>query len=188
MLISWSRGRSGQLQKCTFSLPKWVQSTHRAPHSPPECRISSKYQCFRYSIKYLAFRWGIGGFELNELFIGTVSGDFGVGTTNMFALFLVMKLTQQGAWFAACLWIFACTKYCLYHFCCIVCSTALWIDKGALHFPLCQDHGLLLSPPQVGDCHGRGYVGGASWPSFSIGFESCSMKRHDWRCTYLGTH
>jgi hypothetical protein len=62
MLISWSRGRLGQLQKCTFSLPKWVQNTHRAPHSPPECRISSKRQWFRYNIKHLAFRWGIGGF------------------------------------------------------------------------------------------------------------------------------
>ena len=65
MLISWSRGRSGQLQKWAFSLSKWVQHTHRAPHSPPECWISSKCQWFRYNIKYLAFRWGIGGFELD---------------------------------------------------------------------------------------------------------------------------
>ena len=29
----------GQLQKCTFSLPKWVQNTHRAPGSPPYAEI-----------------------------------------------------------------------------------------------------------------------------------------------------
>jgi len=56
MLISWSRGRSGQVQKCTFSLPNRVQSMHRAPHSPPECRISRKCQWFRYNIKYLALQ------------------------------------------------------------------------------------------------------------------------------------
>jgi len=61
VLISWSRGRSGQVQKCTFSLPKWVQIImHRAPHSPPECKILSKCQWSRYNIKYLAFRWGKG--------------------------------------------------------------------------------------------------------------------------------
>ena len=64
MLISWRRGRSGQLQTCTFSLPKWVQNTQQAPQNPPECQISSKCQWFRYNIKYIAFRWGIGGFEL----------------------------------------------------------------------------------------------------------------------------
>ena len=29
----------GQVQKCTFPLPMWAQSMHRAIHSPPECRI-----------------------------------------------------------------------------------------------------------------------------------------------------
>jgi len=57
-----------------FSLPKWVQITHRAPHSPPECRNSRKCQWFRYNIKYLAFRWGKGGVELGEQLIGTVLG------------------------------------------------------------------------------------------------------------------
>jgi hypothetical protein len=71
MLISWDRGRSGQLQKCTFSLPKWVQNTQRAPQNPPECQFSSKCQWFRYSIKYLAFRWGIGCFELGVELSGT---------------------------------------------------------------------------------------------------------------------
>ena len=37
----------------TFSPPKRVQNTHRAPHSPPECRVSSKCQWFRYNIKIL---------------------------------------------------------------------------------------------------------------------------------------
>jgi len=64
MLISWSRGQSGQFQKCIFSQPKWVQTTHRVPQNPPECQISSKCQRFVYNIKYLALRWGIGGFEL----------------------------------------------------------------------------------------------------------------------------
>jgi len=81
MLVSWSRSRSRQLQKCTFSLPKWVQNTHWAPHSPPECRISSKCQWFRYNIKCLAFRWGIGGFELGGKLIGTVCGGGCTGTT-----------------------------------------------------------------------------------------------------------
>ena len=63
MLISWSTCRSGQ-PKSTFFLPKWVQNTQRAPQNPPECQISSKCQWFRYNIKYLAFRWGIWGFEL----------------------------------------------------------------------------------------------------------------------------
>ena len=74
--MSWSRG---QLQKCTFSLPKWVQNTHWAPHSPPECWISSTCQWFRYNIKYLAFRWGIQGFKLSGKLIGRVWGGFARG-------------------------------------------------------------------------------------------------------------
>jgi hypothetical protein len=64
MLIFWSRGRSRQPQKYTFSLPKWVENTQRAPQNPPECQISSKSKWLRHNIEYLAFRWGIGGFEL----------------------------------------------------------------------------------------------------------------------------
>jgi len=64
MLLSWSRGRLGQVQKCTFSLPKCVQNTQQVPQNPPECQISIKCQWFRSNIKYLAFRWGIVGFKL----------------------------------------------------------------------------------------------------------------------------
>ena len=35
MLISWSRGRSGQVQKCIFSLPKWVKICSK-PHRTPQ--------------------------------------------------------------------------------------------------------------------------------------------------------
>jgi len=79
MLISWSRGQSGQPQKCTFPLPKWVQNTQRAPQNPPECQISSKCQWFRYNTKYLAFRWGIGGFKLGGELNGTGRVGFSRG-------------------------------------------------------------------------------------------------------------
>jgi hypothetical protein len=78
MLISWSRGRSVQVQKCTFSLPKWVQHTHRAPHSPQECQISSECQWFRYkTILHLdevegACNWVNGFLALLALFGMTV--------------------------------------------------------------------------------------------------------------------
>jgi len=81
MLISWDRGRSGQLHKCTFSLPNWVQNTQWAPQNPTECQISSKCQWFRYSIKYLAFGWGIEGFELGGELSETGRVGFLTGAT-----------------------------------------------------------------------------------------------------------
>jgi hypothetical protein len=103
MLISWSRGRSGQLQKWAFSLSKWVQNTHRAPHSPPECWISSKCQWFSYSIKYLAFRWGIGEFELGGKLIGPVWGRGCTGTTHNWCMY--------AWWYDVCMYVYNCMYY-----------------------------------------------------------------------------
>jgi hypothetical protein len=56
----------GNFRNAPFPCQQWVQNTQRAPQNPPECQIFSKCQWYRCSIKYLAFRWGIGGFELGE--------------------------------------------------------------------------------------------------------------------------
>jgi len=74
--MSWSRGRSVQVQKCTLSLSMWVQNTLRAPHSPPECQMYTECQRFKYEINHFAFRWGRRCFDLGEQLVGTVWGDF----------------------------------------------------------------------------------------------------------------
>jgi hypothetical protein len=98
MLISWSRGRSGQLQKCTFYLSKWVQITHRAPHSLPECLNFQQMSRFRYNIKYLAFRWGIRGFELGGELSETGRVGFSQGRPAFVSqiLFIVLPLSFAG--------------------------------------------------------------------------------------------
>ena len=47
------------------------------PTEPLRSKISSKCQWFQYNIKYLAFRWGTGGFELG----GELSGTGRVGVS-----------------------------------------------------------------------------------------------------------
>jgi hypothetical protein len=64
MLTSWCTGRSGQLQKCTFSLfPAKVGANYApGPTEPP--RMPNFQQMSIFKISCLAFGWGIGGFEL----------------------------------------------------------------------------------------------------------------------------
>ena len=88
----------GQLQKCTFYLSKWVQITHRAPHSLPECLNFQQMSRFRYNIKYLAFRWGIRGFELGGELSETGRVGFSQGRPAFVSqiLFIVLPLSFAG--------------------------------------------------------------------------------------------
>jgi len=165
MLISWSRGWSVQVQKCTFFLPKWVHTMHRAPHSPPGYQFPEKCQWFRYTIKYLAFKWGRRGFGLGEWFIGTVWGDFGVGTTiwNLANIILIGFFMQPrhsvtflvagkpGTWTTCSMyhllhhltaWITTCLMY--HH----LCHLTVWIQSSIATPP----H--LLSAPLPTRAHG----------------------------------
>jgi hypothetical protein len=80
MLIPEAEVDRGKIQKCIFSLPKWVQNTHPALRNPPECQISSKCQWFRYNIKYVTFRLGIGCLELGGELSETGWGGLLMGT------------------------------------------------------------------------------------------------------------
>jgi len=154
MLISWSRGRSGQLQNCTFSLPTWVQNTHRAPHSPPECWIFSKCQWFGYNIKYIAFRWGIGGFGLGEQLIGTVWGDFCMGTTIIFfticACVCVCVQQMPIMFFNICACVCVCVCVCVSNRCPFCCTHRLpwFVCRGVAPCSFFLNH---LHPRHYGD-------------------------------------
>jgi len=68
------------------------KNTHQAPQNPTECWISSKCQWFRYNIKYHAFRWGVGGFELGGELNETGWGGVFMGTA------LRVRVEYSGWW------------------------------------------------------------------------------------------
>jgi len=78
------------------------------PTEPPECQVSSKCQWLRCNIKYLAFRWGIGGFKLNGELKDWLGGFFTGSTVwqldslnlifYLFRIFFRVKAAVKVAW------------------------------------------------------------------------------------------